>query len=120
MKIAVVGSRDASLYMLGIVRDYIKSLPRDAIVISGGARGVDKVAEATAESLGIKTLIFEADWDGQGKGAGFIRNREIIAEAEYVVAFWDGKSKGTKHTIDCALEAEHIKRVTVYKSNKFP
>ncbi len=46
--------------------------------------------------------IFIAEWDKYGKSAGYIRNRLIVQESDMIVAFWDGKSKGTKHSIDQA------------------
>ena len=46
---------------------------------------------------------YPADWKQHGKAAGMIRNAEMVRAADWVVAFWDGKSKGTKNTIDTAL-----------------
>jgi len=116
MRIAIVGSRDWK--DRDAIRDYIQSLPKDTIVVSGGARGVDLTAEVAAKELGLETKIFLADWDNQGKSAGILRNSLIVSYADEVVAFWDGKSKGTKDTIDKALAAEHIKRVLIIKEEK--
>ena len=76
--------------------------------ISGTARGADQLGELYAERTGLHTYRFPADWDGLGKRAGYMRNAEMakfaVKDGNYavLVAFWDGKSKGTKHMIDLA------------------
>ena len=115
MKIAVVGSRefkDMKFARSIIMKHLIFAIPSiddknkvEPILISGGARGIDKLAEQEAISLKMKTKIFNPDWDKYGKSAGFIRNRDIIYSADMVLAFWDGSSKGTKHSIDLAIKA---------------
>jgi Predicted Rossmann fold nucleotide-binding protein involved in DNA uptake len=100
MRIAIIGSRD---YIdLERVRNYVNSLPEDTIIVSGGARGVDSAAESAARARGLQTIIFPADWEAHGKGAGFIRNADIVANADMIVAFWLGKSKGTLDTVQKA------------------
>lgn len=103
MKIAVVGSRNYS--DLRQVQTFVKSLPAGTIIVSGGARGVDQAAEHAARLSGFPTMIFPADWSGHGRRAGFLRNAEIVAAADKVVAFWDGRSPGTRDTIDRARAA---------------
>lgn len=103
MKIAVVGSREYP-DMEG-VRRFIRALPKDVVVISGGARGVDSVAEEEARVQGLTVEIYPADWARYGRRAGYVRNKIMVDKADKVVAFWDGKSKGTKHTIDLARKA---------------
>lgn len=95
-----MGSRDFP--NLDQVREYVRSLPRDTIIVSGGARGVDTAAEYEANVQAMQTMIFPADWERLGKRAGFERNKSIIAYADEVVAFWDGESKGTFHSIELA------------------
>ena len=73
-------------------------------VLSGGARGADAVGEKFAKSYSIALDLYPADWGKYGKGAGFERNARMAEDADVLLAFWDGKSKGTKHMIDCALE----------------
>ena len=106
MKIAFVGSRDFS------DRDFVESKTREYLrgsdcveFISGGASGVDSICEGVAHCLGIKCTIIIPDWEHLGKSAGFVRNKDIINQADFVIAFWDGKSKGTKSSIDLALNA---------------
>lgn len=69
-------------------------------VVSGGARGADKLGENHAACLGIELKIFPANWDEHGKKAGYLRNKEMGEYADALIALWDGQSKGTKHMID--------------------
>lgn len=82
----------------------MNSLSSDDVVVSGGASGVDSFAEALARGKGLQTVVFPALWGTYGKRAGAIRNRQIVEASDRIVAFWDGKSKGTKISIDIAKE----------------
>lgn len=97
MKIAIVGSRE--FRKLHLVAEYVDTLPLDTVVVSGGAVGVDKEAERAARARGLAVQIFPADWPRFGKRAGMLRNAEIVAACDSMVAFWDGKSSGTKDSI---------------------
>ena len=74
------------------------------ILICGGCRGVDTWAETVCRGRGWVIHRFPADWNTYGRAAGFIRNNAMLAACKKmggkVVAFWDGKSRGTKHAID--------------------
>ena len=100
MKVALVGSRNYS--DLEAVRRYVATLPKNTMVVSGGATGVDTAAEETAKQCGLLVKVFPADWNKYGKKAGVIRNEQIVLFADRVVAFWDGVSKGTESTIALA------------------
>ncbi|EPZ47608.1 SLOG family protein [Alicyclobacillus acidoterrestris] len=113
MNIAIVGSRNYPNQ--DDIFWYINSLPIEDVVVSGGARGVDSYAETFARQRGMTVKVFHADWDKYGKSAGYRRNVDIVNYADKVVAFWDGKSKGTKHTIDIARKCG--KPVDIYKPN---
>jgi hypothetical protein len=104
VRVAIVGSRDWP--DLEQVREYVRKLPLGTTIISGGARGVDSAAEEEAIALGADVAIFSADWEKLGRRAGFIRNQDIVNAAVRVVAFWDGESRGTKHTIDLTRSAK--------------
>jgi hypothetical protein len=65
----------------------------------GGASGVDEAAEEQARMLGLSPLSIRPDWNTHGRAAGILRNKTIVDQADKVVAFWDGKSRGTRHTI---------------------
>lgn len=71
-------------------------------VVSGCARGVDKLGEVWATTNNIPIKRFPADWNNLGKSAGYVRNHQMADYAEALIAIWDGKSKGTKHMIDIA------------------
>jgi len=75
---------------------------KPTVVISGAAKGVDKLGELWAEENGISCQLFPADWKLYGKSAGWKRNYKMACKAEALIAIWDGKSKGTKNMIDIA------------------
>lgn len=108
MKLAVVGSRNFNNYDL-LVRciEYVKTPFDDCFeIISGGADGADKLAKKYAENWRLQYTEFPADWDKLGKSAGFVRNQQIVDACDVVMAFWDGKSKGTQDTINKAKKAK--------------
>ena len=107
MKLAVVGSRTFNDYdLLKSKLDAIHNRKPITVIVSGGAKGADSLAERWARENRIELLIFTPDWDKYGKRAGFIRNEDIIKNSDAVIAFWDGTSKGTKHDIDLAKKYE--------------
>lgn len=76
----------------------------DIVVVSGCARGADRIGEWWAMCHGFEVDKHPADWDVYGKRAGYMRNVEMVDSCDGVVAFWDGESKGTKHTIEYAKQ----------------
>lgn len=88
-------------------------------IISGGARGVDKLAGEYAASHGIEFVEYLADWDRYGKRAGFIRNCVMIAAADALIALWDGTSPGTKHSIEYARSCGKQVLVYLYAADRF-
>lgn len=96
MKTAIVGSRDFIDYAL-FKRQVDMVLP--TMIISGGAKGADALAKRYALEEGVPYVECVANWDKLGKSAGMIRNGTIIELAEIVIAFWDGKSKGTENAM---------------------
>lgn len=127
--VAIVGSRNYP--DLEQVRQFVRSLPQGSSVLSGGAKGVDQVAEAVALNLSFTVISFRPIQVGPGfmiyrhacfgsgnwwvaavdgaypnfAKAAHARNQIIVNEAASVVAFWNGWSKGTKSTIDKARAA---------------
>ncbi len=71
-------------------------------IISGGAIGIDTLASVYAKNNNIAMITLKPEWKRFGKSAGYIRNKDIIDQSDYILAIWDGKSKGTKHSIDLA------------------
>ncbi len=103
MRIAIVGSRNFS--PLSLVREYIRALPKGTVIISGGAIGVDLCARLNAHLCDFRLIEFLPNWKKYGRRAGAIRNQLIVDEADRVVAFWDGSSKGTQITVNMAKKA---------------
>jgi hypothetical protein len=101
MKLAVVGSRDITNEELIInsINSIINGIVEPLTIISGGARGVDSIAASWAKTNNIPLIVFKPDWNKFGKKAGILRNNDIIRECDIVLAIWDGKSKGTHHSI---------------------
>ena len=103
MKLAIVGSRTFNDYslLLEAIENTISNETID-LIISGGAEGADKLAEKYAKENNIPLQIFKPDWKKYGKAAGPIRNELIIQNADLVIAFWDGESKGIQSSINLA------------------
>lgn len=71
-------------------------------IVSGGARGADRMGEEYAHFYNHKLKSMPADWDTFGKAAGYRRNADMADYADGCIVFWDGKSKGSRHMIDLA------------------
>jgi len=98
MRVAIVGSR-AYPDLYEVVRYVNEELGEGDVVVSGGARGVDKTAESAAKARGLEVMIFVPNWKMFGRKAGFMRNTLIVDACETVIAFWDGSSNGTRNTV---------------------
>lgn len=95
MRVAVIGSRNLYVAEIGAY------LPPDCTeIVSGGARGVDRCAERYAKANGLKLTVFRPDYDTHGRSAPILRNKTIVEYSDFVVAFWDGESRGTAFVID--------------------
>ena len=95
LKVAIIGSRNLQVYNFG------KYLPNNVSeIISGGARGIDTCASKYAKEKGIKLTEFLPEYEKFGRAAPLKRNLQIIDYADLILAFWDGKSNGTKFVID--------------------
>jgi hypothetical protein len=103
MKVVIAGGRDFN--HIDYFNGYMSTLP-DWIelteIVSGGARGVDALGEGFATANNIKLTIFPADWEKYGPKAGPIRNNHMAKYCDGVIAFWDGKSRGTENMINTA------------------
>ena len=95
MKVAVIGSRGLWVDRL---EDYLPEGVTE--IVSGGARGVDTCAKNYALHHGLKLTEFLPEYGKYGRGAPLRRNITIIEYADLVLAFWDGRSRGTKYVID--------------------
>lgn len=79
-----------------------KQRTHNVVVISGTARGADRLGERYAREKGYRLRQFPADWDTHGRSAGPIRNGEMAKNADALIAFWNGHSSGTKNMIETA------------------
>lgn len=102
MKIAIVGSREPGNINFAQELEKRININNGDTIISGGAKGIDSLAAQYATTQGLALIEIRPDYARNGRGATFIRNREIVDNADMVVAFWNGTSKGTKYTIDYA------------------
>lgn len=102
LRVLVCGSREFgnSDQARAAISHELLHLPDDTVIIHGAARGVDTWADAIAWECGIEVEEYPADWERYGKRAGIIRNVEMLeTQPDLVLAFWNGSSRGTLHTI---------------------
>lgn len=108
MKTAIIGSRGLT------VKNLEKYLPQETTeIISGGAKGIDACAREYAISHKMKLTEFLPEYEKYGKNAPLKRNITIIENADVVLAFWDGKSRGTKFVIEKCRELGKEVRVEI-------
>lgn len=109
MKVAIVGSRNLDV-------DISKYIPEETTtIVTGGAKGIDCLAEEFADKNNLKKIIFKPQYERYKKAAPIMRNILIVNESDLIVAIWNGKSKGTKFTIDYARKMNKEVRVFTKK-----
>ena len=110
MKLIIAGSRTFNDYnKLSVECDSIlKGLNNIEIVSGAYYRGADKLGMQYAKERGYKLTKFPADWKKYGKAAGSKRNYQMANYADALIAFWDGKSRGTKNMIEI-FESKKLK-----------
>lgn len=101
MKTIIAGSRDLTNYSL-LLKAVENCGWAITSVVSGNARGADKLGEIYAEKNSLPCEKYPAEWDKYGKSAGYKRNVLMAENAEALIAIWDGVSKGTNHMINIA------------------
>jgi len=115
MKIIIAGGRNFRDYdKLRESCDNILVNQKEVEIVSGTAAGADTLGERYAQEKGYEVKKFPAQWDLYGKSAGYKRNQQMAEYADGLIAFWDGKSKGTKHMIDIANKMGLKVRVVRY------
>ena len=115
LRVAIVGSR--SINDLELLENIWKQLElpyKDVTIVSGGALGVDNNGADFSNKYGIPIMVFKPNWTRYGKSAGFKRNEDIIKNCDICIAIWDGKSQGTKHSMD--LCKAYFKRLYVWNN----
>lgn len=115
MRLGIIGSREFSDYDLlkkTLKQHWFCSQWGTWIkeVVSGGAKGADFLAARWAKENHIKLTEYIPDWEKYGKRAGPIRNEDIVKNSDAVLAFWDGKSKGTGNSLSIA---KRLKKPTI-------
>lgn len=125
MRIIVCGGRDFKDRALCYdhIEHFIGEHADEVIeIVSGHARGADTFAEDYAAANGLRCKVFAAEWDRYGRAAGPIRNRQMMQYASEengaVLAFWDGKSKGTKNMIGQAQKAGMTVKIVYYGASE--
>lgn len=102
MKVIIAVGREFNDY--GLLKTkcdfYLEKTFSEIEIVSGKATGADSLGELYAKECEYRLKEFPANWQLNGRAAGPIRNEEMGDYAEALIAFWDGKSKGTKHMID--------------------
>ena len=121
MKLSIIGSRSFNDYE--IAKHVIESVAEVnsfniSEIISGGAKGADTLGKQYAMMHGIPFVEYKPDWS-IGKHAGLLRNTLIIENSDIVVAFWDGKSKGTVDGIKKAKKLNKILYVFNFETNTY-
>jgi hypothetical protein len=118
-KLIVAGGRDFNNYdqmcdaLMELADDPELLGPYEVSIVSGMARGADALAAHFARTNSIKLYPMPADWN-TGKGAGYARNVDMSRFADGLLAFWDGKSRGTRHMIDTMRNAGKFVHVVMY------
>lgn len=117
-RVIIAGGREFNDYkLLEEKADFYLSKKREegyrVIVVSGTAKGADLLGERYAKVRNYLVRRFPADWNKYGLRAGYLRNKQMAENADALIAFWDGKSKGTNHMIN--LAKQHHLQVAVVR-----
>ena len=123
MKIIIAGGRKFNNYKLlkEKIDRFIQTIPDCFIddgantIISGCAKGADRLGERYANENNMELVRMPADWKTHGRSAGFRRNEEMAKAGHALIAFWDGVSKGTGYMIDVARAKKLIVKVVMYE-----
>lgn len=117
LKVIIAGSREFKDYdKLAERCDHYLSREvgnRPIQIVSGTARGADRLGERYARERGFKLAQFPAQWDKFGRSAGFRRNEQMAEYADALIAFPVGESRGTRHMIRTAESNGLTVRVVV-------
>jgi len=116
MKLAIIGSRTFRDYPM--LEKYILEnfdITKIEAIVSGEALGADSLSANFAYNHNIPKIIFKPDWQLYGKSAGFIRNKKIVDTADEFVIFWDGMSRGSKHSLDLATGQHKPVRIVKFE-----
>lgn len=109
MKLLIVGSRSIKDF------DLTPHIPNEtSLIISGGAIGVDTLAEKYADNHSISKIIIKPQYNIYGRSAPIKRNEEMVDMADEILVIWDGVSRGTDYTVKYAKKKnKNIKIITI-------
>lgn len=112
MKLLISGSRKKEERKLvdNILLKYRREY-EDLVILVGDAMGIDAMVQMGCFSLDISFRVFIPLWEVYGKGAGIVRNKQMVEQCDEGIAIWDGVSRGTKNTIDLLYKAKKLKKV---------
>lgn len=111
MKLLIVGSRNINEF------DFSPYVSRDIdTIISGGAEGIDSLAEQYADKHMLSKFIIRPKYQAYRRAAPLKRNEKMVEMADAVLAVWDGCSKGTLYTINYAKKMN--KPITVIRIDR--
>jgi hypothetical protein len=115
-RVIIAGGRNFNDYPLlkTTVDKLLENITDEITVLCGQAKGADTLGEQYAKEKGYAISYYPADWERYGKIAGYLRNAQMAQNADALVAFWDGKSRGTKHMIGLAIEYGLKVRIKLY------
>lgn len=103
-RVIIAGGRDFNDYQLlsATMDNLLRNIAEEIVVVCGQARGADTLGERYARERGYKVDYYPAQWERYGRSAGYLRNEQMAQNADALAAFWDGRSRGTKHMIELA------------------
>lgn len=115
-RVIIAGGRDFNDYLLlrETMDNLLQNITEEIVVVCGQARGADTLGEQYAKERGYRVDYYPANWKRYGKRAGYLRNEQMAQNADALVAFWDGKSRGTKLMIGLAKQYGLKVRVQKY------
>jgi len=104
VKFGIVSSRHFA--DLARVESYVEKLPRDARIVTGSTSGVDAAATRAARRHGLAVQVLGASFEAaRDQSVAAARNQRLVDQCDVLVAFWDGSSRGTRATVDRALDS---------------
>ena len=116
-RVVIAGCRDYNNYEEA--KEYIDFClsnvrkENEIIILSGCANGADAIGERYAKENGLKIKKYPANWEKYGRGAGPKRNKEMAEVCDFVICFWDKKSRGTKSMINLAKKNKKPVRIKI-------
>lgn len=98
MKIAIIGSSTMTIDLESYIPTNV------SLIILGGGKYIGEIAQKYAQKHNIQTYILLPNYAKDGKNATLIRNQLIVQQADFILAFWDGHSASTHHSINIAKQ----------------